>query len=173
MVDLSNLSNSDNLFKFLFIGGIMMFIVAMLYPLQKEQEIELEKIAHNKEVNLLNLEIKQIDKESEEISDFVDKQDSIINILKKEKGTQGKIKSIKKTINDKHTAIKKSVKQRDIKVVVLEFNKKKIETLESHLNEYNSYTNFLYWGGLIIAIFGLLGWSLSTGLTEYKKYKDI
>ena len=49
--------NTDNLFKFLFINGIVLVVISLFYPLQKQQELELEKIKYDQKVELINLKI--------------------------------------------------------------------------------------------------------------------
>ena len=170
---LSSLSNSDNLFKFLFLGGIMMILISMIYPLQKKQEIDIEVLAYNKEVCLLNLEIDElqntVNKASKEAKKTLRKLDSLKNI----KDSKTQICKIQKKTNTEFAIIAKQKRNQDIKLIVLQFNKNKIEVLKQHSDTYNSYSNKLLFWGIIIANLGFLGWVYSTIQTEILKRKEI
>jgi hypothetical protein len=41
-MDFASFLNTDNLYKFLFSGGILMIVFSLFYPIEKKQLLELE-----------------------------------------------------------------------------------------------------------------------------------
>jgi hypothetical protein len=170
---LNSLSNSDNLFKFLFLGGIMMVLVAMVYPLQKKQEIEIEIVAFNKEVHLLNLEIEELSTKVNAANAKSNKTYTTLDSLSNIKGTSKEIERIKKEFNLEYNKIEIKKREQEIKLVVLDFNKRKIEVLKKHAVTYNSYSNKLLTWGIIILILGFIGWTILTVQSIKLKISEI
>jgi len=83
-MDLSSLfAGVDNLFKFLFIGGLVMLMTSMFYPLQKEQELEIEINNYNKEVKLLNRELSELKEEIAKLNHSAIQTESNLEALSK------------------------------------------------------------------------------------------
>ncbi|MCD8438396.1 hypothetical protein LNI95_12045 [Tenacibaculum dicentrarchi] len=173
MLDLSNLfSGIDNIYKFLTIGGLIMFCTAMIYPLQKKQILKLEINTNQKERVLLENEKKNLEIEIKKLSFEADK---IIIILKKNDSLKQKSnnQSIKKDFKKKYQVLKSKEKEIEIKDIVIEYNHKKIEILEENIKEYESYILYLKVPGIIFSFLGLFFWIRSTSRSEKLKKKEL
>ncbi|WP_184544127.1 hypothetical protein [Mucilaginibacter sp. FT3.2] len=182
-MDVSSLfSGVDNLFKFLFIGGLVMLLTSMFYPLQKEQELDIEINSYNKEVKLLNrelgelrLDVSKLNKSSSEIL-------AELRTLKQGERTKSKLKksSITKQIKDikanfktNYDSLYKRKQTTEIKEIVLDFNKSKIILLKKYSDSYGDYTSKLTWWGIAFIVIGLVGWIISTITAELLKIKEL
>ncbi|PRZ19575.1 hypothetical protein [Flavobacterium granuli] len=63
------LTGTENLFKLLFINGIVIILIGLFYPLQKRDELQIKISDFNFEVNLLNNEIYNLKIQSENLKD--------------------------------------------------------------------------------------------------------
>lgn len=166
-MDLSSLfSISDNLYKFMFVGGIVMVIFSVTYPMQKKQLIDIEVNTYNQQATLLNKDISDLYKQ---IGDF--KQD-----LPKLKPQSAKSSSkiIKQNIA-KNTMfdLDKKVREVNTKSIVLKYNLERVKILKNHIKTYDSYTCWLTWIGISSGVVGFIMWSISTWNTERLKIKEI
>jgi len=188
-MDFSGLfSNIDNLFKFLFLGGIVLITLSIVYPLQKKQEIEIEIINFNKDAELLNLEINELNKKVNEFKEDSKSYITLLDSLKTEKNKSHateksdnislRIENIKSDYNKEFSDIEKKKLEIDIKNVITDYNQSKIETLKQHSSSYKSYSIWLLVVGILFVLTGLVGWIYSTINTEalkkqqIKKYKN-
>lgn len=179
MMELSGmLPSTDNLFKFLFIGGLLMVFTAMIYPMQKRQLLEVEIVSYNKEVELINNEI-------DEISSNVKKLKALDNTIEKDLKHLQTLRDNAKnnTIKSKHakefttlknqymfgyTAAEKKLSELKVKKIILDFNKNKITLLQNHSDEYGCYTFWFLIFGIPLALIGISGWAYSTYITVFK-----
>ncbi|WP_395061341.1 hypothetical protein, partial [Flavobacterium sp.] len=79
-MDFASFLNTDNLYKFLFSGGILMIVFSLFYPIEKKQLLELEINNFNKQtellnndINLLNVEVNQLKSTSKETLNTLEK----------------------------------------------------------------------------------------------------
>lgn len=179
-MDFNNLfSGTDNMFKFFFIGGLFMISLSMIYPLQKKQLIEIEIISHNKEVELLNNEIESLKLKVEEFKKIAKKNcfvfDSLMLIRKDSKNPAitNEIEALKKRDNETINNIKKQKENIDIKHIILTYDKRKIDLLNTHIKEYDKYSDLLFYPGIILGLIGFVGWFYSTINTEILKKQEI
>lgn len=164
----SIISGSDNLWKYLFTLGTFMFALAILYPLQKRQELEIEINHNNKEVALLNGEIKNLKDKVFEFPKIANKSVRQIDSLRGistigksaeyRKSISSSIDLIKKSFNDYDNSVKEARQQIEIKSTVLTYEKSRIDLMKGHLSEFSFYTNWLLWVGIILAAIGLAFW---------------
>ncbi|MDR6781918.1 cell division protein FtsB [Pedobacter africanus] len=184
MFDLNSLfAGNDNLFKFLFVGGVMMVLFAFVYPLQKKQSLELEINAFNKEVSLLNKEINDVEKQCHDAN----KSDSLTILGIKRLQRQREIsktpavkEQLTKQINklkDEASSIPNGLEAKvqniQIKKIILDFNKGRIKILQGHASQFRWYEIVLIVVGSTFAAVGLFFWALSCRNTERLKIKEI
>lgn len=178
-MDLTNLfSGSDNFFKYLSIGGFIMILVSMFYPLQKKQELEIEIITYNKEVNFLNTDINNLKIKAENLSksNFFVEIDSLNNLLKyneKDIHLKNQIINLKKEYNTQYDSILNIRSKIETKIVVLDYSKSKVSVMQNHLNVFYIYSVCFLIVGIIFLILGSIFWCKSTNLNEKIKKKEL
>lgn len=155
-------TGTENLFKLLFVNGILIILIGLFYPLQKRDELELKIIEYNSNVSLLNRDIKELYSQSDLLKTEI-KQDLVKNKGKKNNSPELKKKSVE---------LKAKIFEQDKKVIQIENDKGRLEILRSQQETYNKYCKaFLFFGGLI-TITGLSGWSRLTYFMYDKEYSD-
>ena len=143
--------NTDNLFKFLFINGIVLVVISLFYPLQKQQELELEKTKYDQKVDLLNLKISNLKKEVIDFNTISRKDESKINRLKslpKNITNDSKIKELKISFNRTYKSLFDLREKLKIENINLKGDKAKIKLLIKHAEEYRQYSNWFFRAGL-------------------------
>jgi len=138
-------SGSDNLFKYLFLGGFGMIILSLFYPLQKKQELEIERITYEKEVDLFQIEINTLNK-------------NIDNFEKMILQSSSKVKTNRIANDSLKNSIKILANTLDIKMVLLKYNKSKIDIFEKQYKTYNRYSLGLLIFGILLMVFGGIKW---------------
>jgi hypothetical protein len=178
----SFLPNTDNLFKFLFLGGLIMVFTAMVYPLQKKQERELEIVNHNQQVELINKEIADLGPDISELTKKVKKAILVCSDLERHKGQFGSIQNrliskqivqIQTNLNASANILRKKKDEVATRIIIVKYNESKIILLNKYVDTYNAYSSFLLWIGIPLSCLGLLLWSLSTFNTEKLKTKEL
>ena len=169
-MDLSNLiPSTDNLFKFLATGGIVLFIISMMYPLEKEREIRLEENKIQNEIEILQLNQNKLLSRIETILSKVRKENNLLDSLELIKSDSAKHEEIESTIlekqirlNEKYTQLKVEKYQLDIKKINIQSHKEKINVLKEFSDTYNTYFKSSLIIGAFMAIIGLIGWIAKT-----------
>ena len=176
----SLLAGVDNLFKFLFIGGLAMLFTAMFYPLQKEQDLEIEINTYNKEVKLLNRDLDdlkmEVDKLNRSSKDVRIRLEALKNQSKSTSARivlEHQIKDIKAEFKSNYDSLYKKKQTTEIKEIMLEFNNNKIIVLKKYSDDYSSYATQLKGWGICFIVTGLIGWVISTINVERLKLKEI
>ncbi|MEO3403242.1 hypothetical protein AAFN85_05035 [Mucilaginibacter sp. CAU 1740] len=182
-MDFSSLfSASDNLYKFLFVGGIVMICFSMVYPLQKKQELEIEINTYNKEAEFLNRDIEVLQAKIADCRGLKTTTMSNIRALKASKSNKKslqvkeidkRIDSIKRTFSQNVDNLEKDIQQVKVKDIILKYNKTKIRLLQDHSDTYDCYSIWLLISGVITGIIGLFFWSISTRNSEILKKEEI
>lgn len=137
----TNLSNffagSENLYKYLVSIGMLLIILTVYYPLKEKQELEILKIKLEKDVQILNFNIKE-------------NQINILNLQDRVKQNNADIKSlnvIEKINHDNH-----------INHIECKQKYSEIAARQSYIKLYN----ILFWiflpTGVIITLFGFIRW---------------
>jgi hypothetical protein len=156
---LSILTSSENLYKYLLIGGIGMLILSLFYPIDKRYELSQKRDLYNKEINLLNFEIEQLKKKTTDLkeisSNTIHFLDSINN---NDKGDLKVRKNLKESFNSQLDSLQKSRVEISVKEIEVNYNKQQILTLESNIQDFVKYENIFFWAGIIFAIAGIVGW---------------
>lgn len=175
-------SSSDNLYKFLFVGGISMVFIAMFFPLQKQHELQIEKNKFDLESALLLNKIDQTKKKAAELkrvhSEISLRLDGLSkNYEKKNKSDKFQISKeatdLEKEFNEAKKIIVELINQNKEDNIRLEYNGKSVIILDEQIETYRAYTLWLKTIGFIIGLIGLIGWTGSTVRTEKIRKQQI
>jgi putative exporter of polyketide antibiotics len=161
-MELLNFVSGDNLFKYTFTLGLVMVVFSLVYPLQKKHEIELEIVNQNKEAKLLNKEIDNLSKITlnlEKTSDLLIKK---AVKFKANKRNKLKMKSLVDKFNLDFDSAQRNKQAIEVKTIILEFNKTKIEVLQQQANSFDKYSFWLSLCGITFTVFGLVFWTIRT-----------
>ena len=165
-MDFLGLINGDNLFKYCFTLGLVMLVFALIYPLEKSHQIEIEVINQNKEASLLTNEInnlkKSIDKLEEDIKTMLSADKSIDKNIAQKKVFQ---------INSDYQVIEKNKNDLRMKSIVLDFNYRRIKTLETQAKTFSKFSWVMIIVGISLAIFGFIYWVKNTFREMKEKVK--
>lgn len=183
MEPLSFLSpNADNLFKFLFLNGLVMIAVGLFYPLQKSNDLEIRILEYNKKTELLEQDIIGLRDDSKNLNAIVDSRIKLAeSLVEKRKSLKSKsaisdinnqISELKLKTNLSYQEIKKNEDNITENQVNLKGEKKVIETLNKQVQVYDSYCIWLLFVGIFLGIIGFIGWIATTIFCEYANYKD-
>lgn len=164
--------STDNIYKFLFMGGIFMVVFALVYPLEKENNISIEINNHNKQVELLNVEIKEVSKQVNDLIKLTNKTSDELEKLKKS-NNKSLIENVKSEYNKSFAKVKQKEQEVSTKEIVMRYDKSKIEILQKQLDSFSLYKNILLIVGSIFAIVGLIFWIKLTCKTEKLMSKEI
>lgn len=168
--------NTDNLFKFLFINGIILVVISLFYPLQKQQELELEKIKYDQKVELINLKIFKLKNELTIFNLDSRAVEAKIDSLKKlpnEPKTLTSIKNLKNQFNSTFDIVTKSKEKLEIEKLNVKSDKSKIKLLIKHAEEYRQYSSWFFRAGLISFLIGIIGWGWMTYVNESFKKEEL
>jgi hypothetical protein len=153
---LSLLTGSENLYKYLFVAGIGMIVLALFYPLDKEYDLACKRDTYNKEINLLNYEIEKLKdsaaKVEKDYSSLVDKYNQSKTKIEKV--------ALKENFDLRYKGLLDSRKNIEVKQINLDYDKQAILTLQAHINDYEKYEWWFYIFGSLFTIGGTVGWFL-------------
>lgn len=168
-MDISSIfPSSDNLYKFLFMGGVFMVVFSFIYPLEKKQKIELEINLYNKQITLLNEEVESLNNEVENLrtkSKETIKQLEFIKSSKDSLTASRQIREIQETYNKEFYATKAKENEITTKDIILKYEKSKIALLENHVHSFSIFRWLFLIIGTVFTIFGLWNWNKSTRIS--------
>lgn len=168
-------SSAENLYKFLFINGIILVLVSMFYPLKQKHDIELKVSNYNNRVEILNYKIKS-------------QKESIIYFKKKSNKTIKTLDSLSKENKAKHVSVitntkidfnraldsMKFIKRRlDLNNLELQGDKKSIKILINQAKTYEEISCYLLYFGIGSFLVGLWGWSRATNVLDKIKRAEL
>lgn len=169
-MDLSSVfPSSDNLYKFLFMGGIFMIAFSFIYPLEKRQKIEIEISLINKQIELLNQEINSLNKSVDALKiqtnialEDLKKQ----NLEKDEIKAKQRISEIKDAYNKSFYETKAKESEVITKDIIIKYEKQKIELLKNHVSSFSIFRWLFLIVGAFFTLFGLWNWNKSTKVSS-------
>lgn len=143
------------MYKYLFIGGLGLIILSLFYPLNRKYEYTTQKDLYDNEVKLLNYDISTLNQTTQDLNNNVGE-------IKKELQSKSISEKDKKALKDSFfrqlDAIKSSRKSIDKKNLDIEFHEVKINTLQSHINDFTKYQTAFLVFGVIATLGGAIGW---------------
>lgn len=165
-MDISSLlPSSDNLYKFLFMGGVFMVVFAFLYPIDKKQKIQLEIVSLNSKIAVERYKIKKIKFSIDSINREVK---PTLERLNKAKGENNSIliNGVKRQFNISLDIISRIKNEAELKQIEISSENNKILLLENHIKEFEKFQLILLILGPIFTIYGLVKWRKSILTTE-------
>lgn len=143
------------MFKYCFTLGIVMVVFSIVYPMQKKHALALQKIQVEKESALFEIEFKNFkklinDTESQQPKEFSNSSFSSDDRKLFEKFST----NVDSILTWKNLL--------DIKLTEIEFNRKKINELDSQISEFQKSTNTFKVLGWVFSIFGIIFWTIKT-----------
>lgn len=166
MFNLSSIfSGIDDLYKFLFVGGVFLVVFSLVYPLEREKELQLAINEYNGEVTKLDRQIEQAIEMHHETSKtldayFVSPADS----------------TGKRQPSPKIDSLIAKSERFDRKMLYfkadLQVKGNEIEILQHYVDQYDHYTKGLLYSGIVLTLFGLFGWYRSQRTTNKGRKLD-
>jgi len=160
--------STDNLYKFLFVIGTFMVVFSYIYPLEKQQELELELLLYNQQVEILNNEIADLKNDVENL-----KKISSLTLKKLEETKKNEKNNAEKVINELQEDFNKAfneVKRKGVEIntkdIILDYEKSRIELLKKHISSFSFIKWFFFIFGSIFLVFGLYKWFIITRVAE-------
>lgn len=178
-MDFTSFLNTDNLYKFLFSGGILMIFFSLFYPIEKKQLLELEINIYNKQTEMLNNDIKLLNIDVNQLKNNSKNTLEILEKLQKSKTKANNVEVCKEIsrIQDNYNRtfykIKNHQQETILKNINIKYNKCKIEIVQNHICTFNFYSWFLLIFGILFTAFGLIHWFKSAQNTERLKIKEL
>lgn len=174
--------SADNLFKFLFLNGLVMIAVGLLYPLQKSNELEIKILEYNKKIAHLEQDIIGLRDDSKNLNAIVFNRINLAkSLVNKRKSLDSKIAiddinnqitELKLKTNLSYQEIKKNENIILKNQVNLTGEKKVIETLNKQIKVYDLYCFWFSIVGIFFGVIGFVGWLCTTVFCEYPNYKN-
>ena len=162
MIDLLELISGDNLFKYSFTFGVILYAFSIIYPMQKKHELEIENVKYYEELALLKYDVERLKnqikistKNFEEIRKSIDesKKEGVADtiIKKRWQHTSRKYDSLQVLTHE--------IRIRNIKVDALG---SKTVTLKRQIDEFDATARFMKWIGILLGAFGFIFWTRVT-----------
>lgn len=165
----SLLPSTDNLYKFLLTGGVLLIVFSIIYPLEKKQRIELEVNVYNKQAELLNVEIHNL---YSEIQDLKNKSKETLALLEKTKLERNKLNAeiqitrLKDNFNKNYNAIKIMENETSTKSTIMKYEKERILILQKQITSFDIFQYLMLILGVIFSSWGLYKWVIITNRSE-------
>lgn len=173
------LPNTDNFFKYLLTIGIVLIFFAILYPLQKQQEVDLAINEYSKNVSIYDYKVDLLETETTSLEKLLSKTQAEINSLDSLKNSGQfasdsihlKMVALKADFDaKKELAIKKGEELKTTQISQ-QYENEKIEKMQSYLSSYWIFKVLFIVIGLLLSIFGIRFWAASAYLDEQLKAK--
>jgi len=160
---------SDNLYKYLFIGGLGLIILSLFYPLNKKYEYTCQKDDYNNTVKLLNYDILKFQNSTEQFSQQSNQIIAESERLKKTGENPKRVALLKDSFEKQYALIKSYRDTIDRKKLAIEYSKVKIDTLNEHIRDFTKYEYIFFYAGIVSAIVGIIGWYFRMRSEDSKK----
>lgn len=162
-------SGTENLYKFMLICGLALISLALVYPLQKQQVLEIENNLYKKDSTILNEQIKLLEFKVDKVFEsrpFLKKEIDSLSSLKV--FDQNLIEQKKKVYFNQVKSLREERNNLKIKQIASEFQSKKIQIINGHISKYRNYTKLMTISGLILTFIGLVKWWIRSKLYDKK-----
>ncbi|GGH71811.1 hypothetical protein [Phaeocystidibacter marisrubri] len=165
MVD--GIANTENFFKFAFLSGMVMIVFALVYPLQREEELLQQKAEVNAEYKRVEYAYLELKSEIDLMVDLGAKVDSLLRL-----DTLSSTDSIRQIYYvsqfDSINALSES-KDPELNLMLIElgFKREMLSILKNKADEFRIWKYVLFGFGAIFAIYGGVVWH-NWSRKEYK-----
>lgn len=162
----SLIPNTDNLYKFLFVGGLLCIVFSIVYPMDKQHRIELEVNAYNKQVELFNKDISTLKIEVEQSKLVFNSKRNDLEKLYASKVHNYKTNSLENEIDSLLKSNREKLHKITTTDIVLKYEQERIKVLKGHIHSFSLYQWSLIVVGVFFTICGLRLWYRSTRKTD-------
>ena len=174
------LPNTDNFFKYLLTIGIILIFFAILYPLQKQQEVDLLINEYAKNLSVYNYKLDLLEQETANLEAFVVQAQEKINHLDSLKSTlqfdadslQEKMVELKSAFESQKEILLEKGDELKMTQISQKYEGEKIAKMETYLSSYWIFKFLFILIGVLLTLFGIRFWAASTYLEEQLKAKD-
>lgn len=175
------LPSTDNFFKYLLTIGLLLIVFTIMYPIQKQKEVDIEILDYSNDVEILNLKIKRFEDIVNTFSSVKSSLQSELDSLKLLEAKSNiliaqKIENVriqkKQQFDLEHKSLISIVDSLKVEKINLNKQKKKIESLKGYYSFFRTYKIILLLSGCFLAIVGFRYWLASVYVEELKKGKD-
>jgi hypothetical protein len=176
------LPSTDNFFKYLLTIGLLLIVFTIMYPIQKQKEVDLEILNYNSSVDILNLRIVSLEKNVTDLEKTKVTMQLELDSLKQLKETLSPdkakvIESIRVEKKEEFDRLKKDLINVADSLLVGRINvdntKEKIKKLNSYFSFFVTYKIVFLVVGIFFSFFGFRYWIASAYLEELKKGKEL
>ena len=170
------LSESDNLWKYLFTVGVLLIAISILYPLKQSETIDLRIIDLYTDSKSLDLKIKHLKEDTESYNSYLNIATKELDSLKSIQN-QAKVLTRIGNIESEMATDRKIIKNkiRDLQLLVIE-NQGKEDYIVELKKHSSNYKKFFYLGfilGIILLIWGLYKWLMATIASDKLRWKEL
>lgn len=170
-MDLSSLfPNSDNLYKFLFIGGLAMVLFGIVYSFEQRQNLLFETNVFHKQSSLLIEEISQVKSEVGELRRQINVGESL---FKNRSLIDSTSEGLKKEIALNISRLREKNNELKIKSIMLDFEGERIIISNKLQREITIYKWVLIVFGSLIFGFGFYRWKHFTEISDEKNELEL
>lgn len=176
------LSPSDNLFKFMFLNGVIFILLGLFYPLEQKNNLELKILEYNKKVDLLRDENLIVKREIAKLNKYLDvkipQSEHLANEKKRASSRRAnflknQLENIKSDVNNLYKVVQDKNDKLVKNEIILKNDLAVVKKLIEQKDIYDSYCRWFYIIGIISAIVGFILWAFSTFVSERKNWKDM
>lgn len=176
------LPNTDNFFKYLLTIGLLLIVFTILYPIQKQKEVDLEILSYNTEAGILNFKINSLTKEVNDLQEETNSVQHSLDSLKtlrdhsnieEAKRIEGLRVSIKQDFDKTKSRLTILADSLTVNQITAEQQKRRIQKLESYFAFFRNYKLILLILGFVLSFIGMRYWLASVYMEEVKKGKEV
>lgn len=140
--------NSDNFYRFCTTIGMALFVFAVVYPIEKQQKIDIEIKEYEKQIDLFDLKVKQDNAAIIEMNNFIN------NAIKNKDNSKSTLDKAD-IYHEKAKEIKNLTAQ---KLVINKCDRERIALLQSHADKFEIISIGCFIVGIPLLGFGLWMW---------------
>lgn len=162
----SLIPSSDNLYKFLLIGGIVSLIFSIVHPLEKKQQLEIE--LNNLLCEISNDSIR-ISKLNTEVIEFKSKSALVVKQLDS-LSKDNNNKSLVDSLSLNYLMGLNDLRKRSSELVInnnkLKYDEKRIQLYNKHIDAFGLYSCAMLIIGITSLVYGFIHWRKVTKVAE-------
>lgn len=163
----SFIPSSDNLYKFIFVGGIGLFIFAIVHPLERKQQLEIEVNSYQFSLKEDSIDIANLNRE---VAMFQEYSKSLIHLMDSLNSKSNRNKLLLDSLAKNYSTKLAELRQKSLELVhrnnKMVFEEKKVELLKKHIGDFNMYARILLILGPIFVLYGFWNWKKVSSIIE-------
>jgi hypothetical protein len=176
------LPNTDNFFKYLLTVGLLLIIFTVMYPLKKQQELDLELLSYERDTSVVSFKVEHLNKKISELEAVRANTQKFLDSLKKlqssaEQEDSINIEQIRISKMNGYEVRRKSLMGVTDSLTVAQIDllnkSKKVAKLKKYVSVYERYKIVLLTVGFILSFLGFRYWTAAVYRDEILKDKDV